>query len=167
MGAGMGDMAAGPAVGTDGTAYVVRETAVPVGTQRTTQQQLVAINPADGKANWSLQIDGSMISQPVPAKDGTILLTTSEPNGGPNATVKAALVIVAPAATSARVQARVPIGGDMLSAPVMTPDGQTIYVIAVDMPGMATGSQTVSTGTTFLYAFYPGTGNLKFKFQLR
>lgn len=169
MGAGMGSMDSGPVVGTDGTAYVLRHTTVTTGSQRTTKNELVAINPSSGVANWALEIAGTMLSEPVLAKDGTILLTTSEPNmfAGSTTTTKPALVIVAPAAASARVQARISIDSDMLSVPVMTPDSQTIYVVATDMPDMVAGNQAVSTGTTFLYAFFPGTGSLKFKVQLR
>ena len=169
MGAGMGSMDSGPVVGADGTAYVLRQTVVTTGGQQTTRNELVAIHPSSGKVNWALEIAGTMISQPVLAKDGTILLTTSEPNvfATSTTTTKPALVIVAQAATSARVQARITIDSEMLSLPVMTPDGQTIYVVAAEMPAMAAGRQTVTSGTTFLYAFVPGNGTLKFKVQLQ
>lgn len=166
MGAGMGNMASDLAIGNDGTAYVMRATAVTAGNQQTIKRELLAVNPSSGNANWALQIDGTLVSEPVLAKDGTILLTTSEPRAAWNTAVKPALLIVAPAATSARVQARVLVDADFLSAPVITPDGQTIYVVAVDMPFMS-GSQTASAGSTYLYAFNPGTGVLKFKVQLR
>jgi hypothetical protein len=35
--------------------------------------------------------------------------------------------------SAAHVQARVPVDGDMPSMPVMSPDGQTIYVTATDI----------------------------------
>jgi hypothetical protein len=168
---GMGAMAFGPAVGPDGTAYVLRQTAVAgmMGSQATVKNELVAINPSNGAVNWALQIDGTMTSAPVLAKDGTILLTLSEPGmmTGTAAASTPALLIVAPTATSARVQARVPVDSDMLSQPVTTPDGQTIYVVGTDMPSTPMRGQGASTGTTFLYAFFPGTGSLKFKVQLR
>ncbi len=162
----LGSMATGVVVGADGTAYVLRQATVTSGTQQTTQNQLVAVNPSTGQSSWSLPIDGTMISQPVMAKDGTILLTTSVPNRSTN-TAKPALVIVTPGASSASIKARTEIDADILSEPVVTPDGQAIYVIAVDMPGMSSSTQTVSTGSTYLYAFYSGTGIQKFKFQLR
>ena len=168
---GMGAMAFGPAVGPDGTAYVLRQTAVAgmMGSQSTVKNELVAINPSNGAVNWALQIDGTMTSAPVLAKDGTILLTLSEPEmmTGTAAAPTPALLIVATTATSARVQARVPVDSDMLSQPVTTPDGQTIYVAGTDMPSTPMRGQGTSTGTTFLYAFFPGTGSLKFKVQLR
>jgi hypothetical protein len=168
---GMGAMAFGPAVGPDGTAYVLRQTVVAgmMGGQSAVKNELVAINPSNGAVNWALQIDGTMTSAPVLAKDGTILLTLSELGmmTGTAAASTPVLLIVAPTATSARVQARVPIDSDMLSQPVTTPDGQTIYVIGTDMPSTPIRSQGASTGTTFLYAFFPGMGNLKFKVQLR
>jgi outer membrane protein assembly factor BamB len=171
LGVGMATMASGPAVGPDGTAYVLRQTAASgmMGSQSAIKTELVAINPSNGKVNWALQIDGTMISTPVLAKDGTILLTTSEPEmmTGTAAVTAPALVIVAPTATSARVQARVTIDSDMLSLPVMTPDGQTIYVVGTDMPDTQMRGWTTAAGSTYLYAFFPGTGSLKFKVQLR
>jgi outer membrane protein assembly factor BamB len=167
---GMGAMAFGPAVGPDGTAYVLRQTVVAgmMGSQSAVKNELVAINPSNGAVNWALQIDGTMTSAPVLAKDGTILLTLSEPGmmTGTAASTPA-LLIVASTATSARVQARVPVDSDVLSQPVTTPDGQTIYVVGTDMPSTPMRGQGASTGTTFLYAFFPGTGSLKFKVQLR
>jgi hypothetical protein len=55
----------------------------------------------------------------------------------------------------------------MLSLPVMTPDGQTIYVVGTDMPDTPMRGLTTAAGSTYLYAFFPGTGSLKFKVQLR
>ena len=171
LGGGMGTMATGPAVGPDGTAYVLRQTSTTgmMGSPSSITTELIAINPSNGKVNWALQIDGTTISTPVLAKDGTILLTTSEPEmmTGATATAAPALLIVAAMATSARIQARVTIDSDMLSLPVVTPDGQTIYVVGTDMPDTPIRGMMASTGTTYLYAFFPGTGSLKFKVQLR
>jgi len=184
MGSGNGMMTSGPVVGSDGTAYVVRQVGgtsqqMVGGTQQATKTELVALNPQNGTANWTLEIDGTMISEPVLAKDGTIFLTTSEPgmNGGAeqgggmhssnNSTsnTKPALVIVTATVTSARVQNRVEIDADVLSAPRITPDGQTVYVAATQMPGMVSNASTSATGGSTLYAFGP-TGSLKFKVQL-
>lgn len=171
LGAGMGTMMFAPVVGADGTAYVVRQTVAAgmMGSTSTVKNELVAINASNGNVNWALQIDGTMISGPVLAKDGTILLTTSEPEmmTGTAATSSPALVIVAPAATSAHVQARIPIASDMLSLPVMTPDGQTIYVIGTDMSDTPMTQQGMAPGNTYLYAFFPSTGSLKFNVKLR
>jgi outer membrane protein assembly factor BamB len=169
--AGMGNMVFGPVVGADGTAYALRQT-VTTGLMTGTQSlktELIAIRPSNGNVNWALAIDGTMISGPVLAKDGTILLTTSEPEmmTGSLSTASPALVIVAPAATTARVQARIPIASDMLSLPVVTPDGQTIYVIGTDMPDMPIAQVGAAAGNTYLYAFFAGSGNLKFKVRLR
>jgi outer membrane protein assembly factor BamB len=171
LGAGMGSMVFSPTVASDGTAYVLRQTAQTgmMGSAPSVKNELVAINPSNGKVNWALQIDGTMISAPVLAKDGTILLTASEPEmmTGISSATSPALVIVAPTSSSARVQARIPIDSDMLSLPVMTLDGQTIYVIGTDMPDTTMAQQGMAPGNTYLYAFFPGTGSLKFKVQLR
>jgi len=165
---GMPSASAGPVTGADGTAYVLRATTATLGNVPTSAWELVAINPATGKFNWNLPLDGLMISDPVLGKDGTILLTATGTAmmSSVNAP-KPALIIVAPSGTSARVQARISIDADMLSAPVMTQDGQTIYVVATQIPFMTRITQAASAGSTFLYAFFPGTGALKFKVQLR
>lgn len=161
MGSGMGAMMPGPVVGSDGTACLLRTTTSTAASITTVKRELIAVNYQTGKANWKLQIDGTMISDPVFGKDGLIYLTTSEPPvGSTAATLKPALVVVAPASSSARVQNRVELAGDILSAPVISPDGQTIYVVATDMP---TGSTAATTPT--LYGFSPG-GALKFKVLL-
>ena len=184
MGSGNGMMASGPVVGSDGTAYVKRQAGgtsqqMMGGTQQATKTELVALNPQNGTTNWTLEINGAMISEPVLAKDGTIFLTTSEPgmNGGTeqgggmhssnNSTsnTKPALVIITATVTSARVQNRVELDADVLSTPRITPDGQTVYVVATDMPDMTSNASTSTTGGSTLYAFGPA-GNLKFKVQL-
>jgi hypothetical protein len=184
MAGGMGDMMSGPAVGPDGTAYVLRRNGT--ATQglmddQTVKTDLVAISPSTGKATWNLSMDGTMLSEPVLSKDGlTIFLTTSEPgmDGGSsgngmhgNATSttnrKPALVIVANSIASARIQNRVDIDADMLSAPRLTPDGQTLYVTALNLTkqtGQSASSNPTSMGAT-LYAFSPA-GALKFKVDL-
>lgn len=161
-------MGGGPVVGADGTAYVLRRSVTTMMGQSTAKTELIAVSPSSGKVNWALQIDGSMISEPVLAKDGSILVTTSEPAmGSATSTVKPSLLIIAPGTTSARVQAKIPIDADVLSSPVATPDGQTIYVIASDMPTGMMRNPSSGTFASYLYAFFPGTGNLKFKVQLQ
>jgi len=39
--------------------------------------------------------------------------------------------------------------------------------MGTDMPDTPKRGMTASTAATYLYAFFPGTGNLKFKVQLR
>ena len=172
-GLGMGMMAAGPVVGSDGTAYVLREAAaasMPMGGGASTAtRQLIAINPTTGAQNWSVSLTGTMLSVPVLGKGGTIYLTTSEPSFMANAGAggrSASLVIISSTATSAAVQNQISIPGDVLSAPQVTPDGQTVFVISTDMSQML---QAYSGATQFagsvLYA-YSASGQLKFKVQL-
>ena len=171
MGAGM--MAAGPVVGPDGTAYVLRTTtaaATPMGggTSASTRQ-LVAINPSTGAQSWSVTLTGTMLSVPVLGKGGAIYLTASEPsfmtNAGTNGRTST-LIIVSATATSAAVQNQIAIPGDVLSAPQVTPDGQTVYVIASDMSEMlAAYSGSSQFAGSVLYAYSAG-GQLKFKVQL-
>jgi outer membrane protein assembly factor BamB len=184
MGSGNGMMTSGPVVGPDGTAYVVRQAGgtsqqMMGGTQQATKTELVALNPQNGNANWTQQIDGTMVSEPVLAKDGTIFLTTSEPSmnsdaeqgGGMHSSnnstsnTKPALVIITATVTSARVLNRVEIDADVLSVPRITPDGQTIYVVATQMPGMTSNASTSATGGSTLFGFGPN-GALRFKVQL-
>jgi outer membrane protein assembly factor BamB len=169
MGSTMGEMMSGFVVGPDGTAYLLRTTTSTAAgsTQQTRKAELIAVNPQTGRANWKLQIDGTMVSTPVLGKDGSIYLTTSELPMLTTAVIrKPALVIVAPGATSARVQNRVEIASDLLSVPQISPDGQTVYVVTTDMPEMGNGlmSTTMAVDPT-LYAFSPS-GALKFKVQL-
>ncbi|MCZ2078566.1 MAG: hypothetical protein LC130_26675 [Bryobacterales bacterium] len=183
MGSGVGMMTSGLAVGPDGTAYVVRRSGgtsqqMMGGAQQATKAELVALNPQNGSTNWTLQIDGTMISEPALAKDGTIFLTTSEPgmnsgagqggmhsNNSSTSSAKPALVIITATVTSARVLNRIEIDADVLSTPQIAPDGQTIYVVATEMPDMMDNASTAATRASTLYAFGPS-GNLKFKVQL-
>ena len=165
-GTGMGNMMSGPAVGADGTAYMIRSSNSTT-TGGSQQAVLMAINPQNGNTNWSLPMDGTIMSAPVLAKDGTMFLTTSGAFMGFTTTSqKPALMIISATPTAATVLHRVEIDADVLSVPQLTPDGQTVYVVAADMPGLTNGSSTtVSTGSSTLYAFSPG-GSLKFKVQL-
>ena len=174
MSGGMGDMMLGPTVGPDGTAYVVRTSNSSQGmmSNQTPKAELVAINPSSGKASWSLSIGGAMASEPALSKDGlTIFMTTSEAGfvisrSGTSSGQKPALLIIANSSTSARIQNKVEIDADILSAPRLTPDGQTVYVIAMEMPQMSgQDDSTVAAITSTLYAFSPS-GALKFKMDL-
>lgn len=191
MAGGMGNMMSGPAVGSDGTAYVLRRNGT--ATQgmmdgQTVKTDLVAISPSTGRTTWNLSIDGTMLSEPVMSKDGlTIFLTTSEPgmdgsaagngmhgngngmHGNATSTTnrKPALVVVANSIESARVQNRVEIDADMLSTPRLSPDGQTLYITALNwtnQTGQSASSNSASMGAT-LYAFSPN-GAPKFKVDL-
>lgn len=166
-GTGMGNMMSGPAVGADGTAYMIRSSNSTT-TGASQPAVLMAINPQNGNTNWSLPIDGTIMSAPVLAKDGTIFLTTSNALMGTSTTTNQtlALMIISATPTSAMVLHRVQIDATVVSAPQLTPDGQTVYVVTANMPGMTNrGSTTTFTGSSTLYAFSPG-GSLKFKVQL-
>jgi outer membrane protein assembly factor BamB len=172
-GMGMGMMASGPAVGADGTAYVLRDataSATPMGSGvSTATRQLVAINPATGAQNWSVSLTGTMLSVPVLGKAGAIYLTASEPpfmaNAGANGRTSS-LIVISSTGSSAAVQSQIAVPGDILSTPQVTPDGQTIYVISTDMPQMlqAYNGSSQFAGSV-LYA-YSASGQLKFKVQL-
>lgn len=156
----MGSLAVGP----DGTAYLVRaasSNSIGMMGAASGGAVLIAVNPQTGKANWKAPISGTMISQPVLGAAGaTIYLTTSEPPFlGSTATAQPALLIVT---ASSGVVNRISIAADMLSAPTVSADGQTVYVLATDVGGFTTAGMT---GTGTLYAFSP-TGTLKFKVQL-
>lgn len=162
--AGMSNIMTGLTVGPDGTAYLVRNT----GTTATGMMYgatggaaLIAINPQTGSAKWKAPIDGTMMSQPVVSAGGSIFLTTSEPPVlGTTATRQPAFLVLS-AATGAVVN-RVSIAADMLSLPIVSPDGQTIYVMAVDLSGIATAGMS---GSSTLYGFSPS-GAVKFKVVL-
>ena len=151
-----------PAVGPDGTAYAMRvSTSTMAGSNTQTKTELIAVSAQNGKTNWALEIDGTMFSEPVLSKDGgTIFLTTSEP--GPQAARQPGFIVVVATATAARVSNRVDIDADLLSSPSVTPDGQTIYIVAAKMPVPARGNVL---GNSTLYAFSPA-GALKFKVAL-
>ncbi len=167
MGAGM-EMA-GPAVGPDGTAYVLRRTVVTTQANNTLAQvktELVAINVKDGNAKWTLGIDGWMVSEPAFGKDGRIFVTTS---AGGASTAKSALLVVIADQLSARIANRVEVGADVLSAPRIASDdaGYVVYVIASEMGRgmMDTDATSDSQAGSTLYAFLPD-GREKFKVQL-
>jgi len=83
MGQAMTGMGAfGPVVGPDGTAYALRQSVANtgmMGAATAAGTDLVAINPADGTARWTLRVNGYMLSEPILAPDGKIFLTDSEP----------------------------------------------------------------------------------------
>jgi hypothetical protein len=158
----MGNVMTGVVVGPDGTAYLLRANGSYTASagSGSVSNDLIAVNPQTGRANWKVSIGGSMMSQLV-LSSGQIYLTTSAlPMYDENATNQSAFVIVS-SATGAVVN-RVNIAGDLLSAPVVSPDGQTIYVMAVDMTGFNTAGVS---GSTTLYAFSPS-GAVKFHVPL-
>lgn len=193
MGSGMGmgsrEMMDGPAVGPDGTAYVVRR--VPT-TSSTIQQQmtpsstgfkneLVAVNVRDGSAKWKLEITGGMVSDPALAKDGKIFFTASEfgmtgqgqsggmMDSGNSASEKARLIIVTTDLVSARITKAVDVDADVLSAPKIATDetgNYVVYVVGFEMGVMGAGdNRDASAGEKNLFAFTPD-GQLKFKLRL-
>jgi len=74
MGQAMTGMGAfGPVVGPDGTAYALRQSVANtgmMGAATAAGTDLVAINPADGTARWTLRVNGYMLSEPILAPDG-------------------------------------------------------------------------------------------------
>lgn len=192
MGSGMGmgsrEMMDGPAVGPDGTAYVVRR----VPTTSSSQQQmspsstgfkneLVAVNVRDGSAKWKLEITGGMVSDPALAKDGKIFFTASEfgmtgqgqsggmMDSGNSASEKARLIIVTTDLVSARITKTVEVDADVLSAPKIATDetgNYVVYVVGFEMGFMGAGdNRDASAGEKNLFAFTPD-GQLKFKVKL-
>jgi hypothetical protein len=191
MGSGMGvGMTDDLAIGSDGTAYVIRSIApaqTDNGTQSTAswQFELAAISPVDGSASWKLQLPGGRVSRPVLASDGTICLTVDNyqmfysnfAKGGSMMTAEQAqasdgqLLIISRASgnTSTLV---VQTSSDVLSAPRIVSDpagGYLIYVLGYDMMSWTgtPGSNTsmFAPGEKTLYAYRPD-GSLKFSVKL-
>lgn len=180
MGGGMGSTIWGPAVGADGTAYVVRQTAGgnnASANQIAVTSELAAIDKT-GKVIWTLPVDGPLVSQPVLASDGQIFLTVSgfnfgfgTPTGNNSNAVGQSKLLIVPA-NGGNAQS-VTIDADVLSVPKVVPDGSSysIYVTASDMGFMgwmwnfgSAGGQR-STGGSDLYAF-SSNGTLKFSVPL-
>ena len=152
MPGGMGSMLLPPLVGPDGTVYLVK-THVEAGpggmmggTAANVKAQLVAI--LAGSVSWTLDLDGWMISRPVLAPDGNILLSESFPpdfvfglfGSQTNAQERnAKLLIITPLGNVAQIVAEAQVDTDALSAPgiVAMPDGSyQILATGFDMGGM-------------------------------
>jgi hypothetical protein len=158
-----GNVVDGPTVGPDGNAYLVRTTVTPPTstTPATSKTELVSIGSVNtGKALWTLTIDGTYVSAPA-FGGGLIFLTTSEPSilplaltGGvsPVAAKQPALLIVSSTGTLLHT---VNIAANTLSAPEVSADGQTIYVMAQTSPVFTAGVNTITPSTATLYAYSP------------
>jgi outer membrane protein assembly factor BamB len=191
QGAGMGSMAGGmtgamgsremmdgPAVGPDGTAYVLRSLPVAVAQQgpgpaQTVEikHELMAVNARDGSPRWKLELSGTMLSDPALAADGKLFLTASDTPmyahaGATTTPRKARLIVVTTDLVSARITRTVEVESDFLSAPKVAAEGASSYVV------YATGwemdwndNDTVAAGEKYLYAFNSD-GSLRFKLKL-
>lgn len=189
MGMGGREMMDGPAVGPDGTAYVLRSVApLAPGSDAASQTQfkheLIAVSPRDGSARWKLEIAGGMLSDPVVAKDGRIFLTladcpisTAEGNGtmhcgGTTQATKSKLLIVTAEQNIARIAATAEVESDVLSSPKIATDetgDYVVYVTGLERHGLNnTGSDddSIAAGEKHLYAFSPD-GQLRFRLKLR
>jgi len=193
MGAGMGGgMMDGPAVGPDGTAYVVRRADTPATSgqvmppgQGQIRHELVAISPLDGKPRWTLVIQAGRISEPAVARDGKIFLAVDEtpmgmqgqPGGmmspGTQTTPnKAKLITVTAGPSSAQIQYTVEVDSDVLSAPKIATDtagNYVVYAYGMEMAGMGSRNtddrDSIPAGERDLYAF-DSDGRLKFRVKL-
>jgi outer membrane protein assembly factor BamB len=185
MGMGGREMMDGPAVGPDGTAYVVRTIPQPsTNSNSPTQlrQELMAVNARDGSTRWRLEIAGGMVSDPALAKDGRIFLTVSEfsmetqtgsgmmnPGSGAG---KARLLVIASDSFSARIATTVEVESDVLSTPRVAPDETGNYVIYVTgfergarNGNNSSGNDSMAAGEKYLYAFNPD-GRQRFRLKL-
>lgn len=185
MGMGGREMMDGPAVGPDGTAYVVRtipQTSTNSNQPNQLRQELMAVNARDGSARWRLEITGGMVSDPALAKDGRIFLTVSEfsmetqTGGGMmnpgNGTGKARLLVIASDPFSARIATTIDVESDVLSTPRVAADETGNYVVYVTgfERGARNGSNSgdndsMAAGEKYLYAFNPD-GRQRFRLKL-
>jgi hypothetical protein len=174
MGSGMSDTF-GPAIGPDGTVYVLRWT---TGTSQG-QTQLVAIDPQSGKSKWTVTVDGVLVSQPVVGSDGKIFLTTSagslsDMSGSmmgsgmsgstPAGAASATLLIV----NSTGGKQTVTLPGDFASAPKIGTNGSggyQVYVMVSDIGSIMGNQNQSASGRSYLSAFSPD-GTERFKLQL-
>ncbi len=185
MGMGGREMMDGPAVGPDGTAYVVRaipQTSTSSNQPNQLRQELMAVNARDGSARWRLEITGGMVSDPARAKDGRIFLTVSEfsmetqtgggmmnPGSGAG---KARLLVIASDPFSARIATTIDVESDVMSTPRVAADETGNYVVYVTgfERGARNGSNSgdndsMAAGEKYLYAFNPD-GRLRFRLKL-
>ncbi len=196
MGSGMGmsgamgsrEMMDGPTIGPDGTAYVVRLASTADTNQgmmspssSASKYELVAINVRDGSAKWKVEITGTMVSEPVLAKDGKIFMTASDfamngqsqsgggmMNPGSSTTSrKSRLLIVTADQVSARITSTVEVDSDVLSAPRTATDetgnNYVVYVTGFEMG--ADDKDAIGSGQKNLFAFTPD-GRIKFSVKI-
>jgi hypothetical protein len=178
MPGGMGGLMFAPVVSPDGTTYLVKTqilagaAGMMGGTAANLKTQLVAI--LAGSVSWTLDLDGWMISRPVLAPDGNILLSESFPPdfvfglSGSQANGQdrnAKLLIITPMGNAAQIVAQTQVDTDALSAPgiLPMPDGSyRILATGFDMGGMMSalfGGRLNSSQKTSLCMF-DSTGNL-------
>jgi outer membrane protein assembly factor BamB len=148
----------GPAIGPDGTLYLVRLSASTSSTYRgmgatitPLKYELVAINPSTGATKWKLEITARMVSEPAFAKDNTIYITASDSMMNPGtttATGKSRLLIITPGGTARTIT----LDSDVLSTPKVVETGSLsgVYVTGFEM---GNDTDTIASGTKTLYAF--------------
>ena len=152
MPGGMESMMRGPVVGPDGTVYLLKTNVtlgpggMMGGTAANVKTQLVAISA--GSVSWTLELDGWMVSRPVFAPDGNILLSESFPPDSafglavPQVNVQdrdAKLLIITPTGSSAQISTQTQVDTDALSEPrivTLTDGSYHILATGFDMGGM-------------------------------
>ncbi len=191
MGTGMGvGMTDDLAVGTDGTAYVIRSIESTKPTNGTPsfsswRFELTAISPVDGSPKWKLPISSGRVSRPVVAGDGLIYLTVDNYQmlfanfNSPGSMMPpyqaqgndGQILVISQSNGNASILRTIQTASDVLAAPriVADPSGTyLVYVLGYDMMSWAsTPSNTTSftPGEKTLYAYRPD-GTLKFSVKL-
>ena len=186
MGSGMGvGMTDNLAIGSDGTAYVIRPIAPTTSASGTTaswQFELDAISPADGSVKWKLQISGGRVSGPVLAADGLIYLTVDNYQkfyanfnfGGLMMTQAQAqasdgqVLVISASAGSASIMHTIQTSSNVLSAPRIVTDpsgGYMVYVLGYDMMDWSSPSTSFAPAGKTLYACLSD-GSMKFSTKL-
>jgi len=162
-----GSVVNGPTVGPDGNAYAVVTTVQTTTTSVTSKMELVSVGPSgnSGQPNWALPIDGTFVSAPAFStanKGFWIILTTSEPTilplasaGATPVAAKEPMLYIIPVISGlVGTPLKVPITANTLSAPQVSPDGQTIYFIAQTSPFFTPGTTTsITPASATLYAY--------------
>lgn len=180
---GSREMMDGPTVGPDGTVYVVRHVSTSTTNQGmmspstgASKYELVAINATNGATNWKLEVAGTMVSEPVLAKDGKIFMTASDfvmngknqsgggmmnPGTATGTTRKSRLIVVTAVSGSASTSNTTELDSDVLSAPKVTAEATnySVYVTGFEMG--VDDKDAIASGQKILYAFTPA-GSLKF-----
>ena len=184
---GSREMMDGPAVGPDGTVYVVRLASTSTTNQGmmspstgASKYELVAINATNGATNWKLEVGGTMLSEPVLAKDGKIFMTASDfvmngknqsgsgmmnPGTATGTARKSRLIVVTAVSGPASISNTIELDSDVLSAPKVTAEASnySVYVTGFEMG--VDDKDTIASGQKTLYAFTPA-GDLKFSVKV-
>jgi hypothetical protein len=184
---GSREMMDGPTIGPDGTVYVVRHVSASTTNQGmmppstgASKYELVAISAVNGAANWKLDVAGTMVSEPVLAKDGKIFMTASDfvmngknqsgggmmnPGTATATARKSRLIVVTANSTSASISSTIEMDSDVLSAPKVSAESAdySVYVTGFEMG--VDDKDTVASGQKTLYAF-TSAASLKFSVKI-